>query len=85
VQLQVVIAAAKLDSVDTIATIVDCLAHCGDDILIPQIGWANLHGLLETESTQFLTEVKKHDLKKSPGLAKIMPRVTERILAARKK
>jgi glucose/arabinose dehydrogenase len=85
VQLQVVIAAGKLEAVDTIATIVDTLAHCGDDILIPQIGWANLHPRLATESARFLMEVKKHDLKKSPGLAKIMPRVTERILAAQKK
>lgn len=85
VQLQVVIAAHKLEALNTIAVIVDTLAHCGDDLLIPQIAWANLHPLLEIESAAFLAEVKKHDLKTAPGLAKIMPRVTERILAARKK
>jgi hypothetical protein len=43
-----------------------------------------LHPLLETRYADFLAEVKKYDLKETPNLAKIMPRVTERILAAKK-
>ena len=84
VQLQVAIAARKIDGVDPLPVLVEVLAHAGDDKLIPHIVWQNLHPLLETRSADFLAEIKKYDLKKTPSLAKIMPRVTERILAAKK-
>jgi hypothetical protein len=88
VRLQVAIAARKLIGVDeeqAIKIYVQVLAGAGDDKLIPHIVWQNLHPLLETHSSGFLAAVKQHDLKAAPALAKIMPRVTERILAARKK
>jgi hypothetical protein len=85
VKLQVAIAARKIDGVDPLPVLVEVLAHAGDDKLIPHIVWQNLHPLLETRSADFLAEVKKYDLKATPSLAKIMPRVTERILAAKKK
>lgn len=85
VQLQVAIAATKLDGVEPIPLLVEVLARCGDDNLIPHIVWQNLHPLLENQSSAFLAEVKKHDLKQTPNLAKLMPRVTERILATKKK
>ncbi|HEX5104242.1 MAG TPA: PVC-type heme-binding CxxCH protein [Pirellulaceae bacterium] len=84
VKLQVAIAARKIDGVDALPVLVEVLAHAGDDKMIPHIVWQNLHPLLETKSDQFLAEVKKYDLKETPSLAKIMPRVTERILAAKK-
>jgi putative membrane-bound dehydrogenase-like protein len=85
VKLQVAIAARKIGGLDPLPVLVEVLAHAGDDKLIPHIVWQNLHPLLETQSEQFLAEVKKYDLKATPNLAKIMPRVTERILAAKKR
>jgi len=84
VMLQVAIAARKIDGIDAIPVFVDILARCGNDKLIPHIIWQNLHPILPKNSAKFLAEVKKHDLKASPALAKIMPRVTERILAGNK-
>lgn len=84
VMLQVTIAARKIDGIDAIPVFVDILARCGNDKLIPHIVWQNLYPMLPKHSAAFLAEVKKHDLKESPALAKIMPRVTERILAGNK-
>jgi hypothetical protein len=85
VKLQVAIASRKIYNVDPLPVLVEVLAHAEGDKLIPHIVWQNLHPLLETRSDDFLKEVKKYDLKETPSLAKIMPRVTERILAAKKK
>ena len=84
VRLQVAIAARKIEGLDPLPILVKLLATAGDDTLIPHIVWQNLHPLLATRSDAFLAEVKKYDLKATPSLAKIMPRVTERILAAKK-
>ena len=84
-KLQIAIAARKLYGVDPLPLLVKVAAHCGEDKLIPHVVWQNLHPLLETRSSDFLGEVKKYDLQKSPGLKALMPRVTERILAAQKK
>ncbi len=84
VRLQVAIAACKIEGLDPLPVLVEVLARAGDDPLIPHIVWQNLHPLLATQSDRFLAEVKKYDLKATPSLAKIMPRVTERILAVRK-
>jgi hypothetical protein len=84
VKLQVAIAARKIEGIEAIPLLVQVLAASGDDKLIPHIVWQNLHPLLETQGPQFLAEVKKHDLKASPSLGKIMPRATERILAKKK-
>ena len=85
VKLQIAIAAGKIDGIDPLPLLVKIAASCGDDKLIPHIVWQNLHPLLETRSDDFLKEVKKYDLQKSPGLKALMPRVTERILAAKRK
>ena len=60
VRLQVVIASRKIEGIDAIPLLVKILADCGDDKLIPQIVWQNLHPLLENEGPKFLAEVKKH-------------------------
>lgn len=83
VMLQVAIAARKVEGIEPVSVFVDILANCGDDKLIPPIVWQNMHPLLPARSKDFLVEVKKHNLKESPALAKIMPRVTERILAGK--
>jgi len=84
VQLQVAVACTKLEGVDPLPVLVDLLAYSGDDPLIPHIVWQNLHPLLEDRSTEFLTLVKKHDLSTAPNLKKILPRATQRIIAAKK-
>ena len=80
VQLQVAIAAGKIEGLDPLPLLVDVLAHSGDDEVIAHVVWQNLHPLLEERSGEFLTLAKQHDLKQTPNLANIMPRVTERIL-----
>jgi hypothetical protein len=84
VQLQVVIAATKLQDLNPLPVLLDVLAAGGDDSLIPQIVWQNLHPLLENRSDEFMQLVKQTDLKQNPNLAKLIPRVTERILAKKK-
>ncbi len=84
VQLQVAIAARKIEGVDAIPLLVDVLTKCGDDALIPHIVWQNLHPLLEDHSEQFLALAKNYDLKETPNLANIMPRVLDRIVAGKK-
>jgi putative membrane-bound dehydrogenase-like protein len=84
VRLQVAIAARKLAPEQALPLFVQIAAECENDVLIPHIVWQNLHPLLEKNGPQFLAEVKKYDLKKSPGLASILPRATERMLAKQK-
>jgi glucose/arabinose dehydrogenase len=84
VLLQVAIAADKIEGLDPLAIWVQVLANSGDDALIPHIVWQNLHPQLPTRAKEFLTLVKAQDLQASPNLKKIMPRVTERILAKKK-
>jgi putative heme-binding domain-containing protein len=80
VQLQVAIAAGKIAGIDVIPVLLDVLANCGDDKLIPHIVWQNLHPRLEVESPQLIKLLEQGDLRKSPQMAEIMPRAIERIL-----
>lgn len=84
VKLQVAIAARKIEGIDAMPLLIKVLATCGDDKLIPHIVWQNLHPMLETDGDRFMKLVKEYDLKKTPNLAKLMPRVTERLLARKK-
>src|SRR5262249_44535451 len=81
VQLQVAIAAKKIKGSDTIHVLVDVLAHCGDDQLIPQIVWQNLHPLLESQYNHFLEEIAQVDLSKASTVRLVLPRVAEKLLA----
>ena len=80
VRLQTAVAARKIAGVDAIPTLLDVLNHSGDDKLIPHVVWQNLHPLLEDHADEFLGILEKTDLGKSPQLAALMPRVTDRIL-----
>ena len=79
------IAAGKIKGLDPLPIWVEVLANSGDDELIPHIVWQNLHPQLPMRVKEFLTLVKTHDLKASPNLKKILPHVTERILANKNK
>ena len=78
VQLQVAITAGK-----EIGTLLHVLENCGEDKLIPQIVWQNLHPLLETRSAEFVEQLRKNNRLKSKGVMAILPRVIDRVLASK--
>ena len=80
VQLQVAIAARKIEGLDALPILVAVLSSCGGDKLIPSITWANLHSLLPDQGTRFVQLIDRVDLKAAPALAKLLPRVVDRIL-----
>ncbi|MBL8797110.1 MAG: dehydrogenase, partial [Planctomycetia bacterium] len=83
VQLQVAIAARKLDGVEPAPLLAKVLTACGDDKVIPSIVWQNLHPLLEERGEHFLKLVEQADPKTAANLTGLMPRVIERVLAAK--
>jgi putative heme-binding domain-containing protein len=80
VQLQVAIAAPKIEGLDPLPVLVDVLSACGDDRLIPAIAWQNLHGLLPVSGRRFVQLIGQLDLAKTPAAAKLLPRAIDRIL-----
>jgi putative heme-binding domain-containing protein len=83
VQLQVAIAARKIDGIEPIPLLAEVLSACGDDKLIPGIVWQNLHPLLEENSGPFLRLLEKGRLGRSPAMSRLMPRLIERIMSRR--
>ena len=81
VQLQVVIAAPKIENCDALPVLNEVLAHCGHDKLIPSIAWNNLHPLLETNSAR-LVSLMTSNARLSPAQAALVPRIVERFLSA---
>jgi putative membrane-bound dehydrogenase-like protein len=84
VQLQVAIAARKIDGIDSVPLLTRVLALGGDDKIVPAIVWQNLHPLLEDRGDQFLTIYQKANQREAANLAQIMPRVVDRILGSKK-
>src|SRR5262249_55555637 len=80
VQLQVAIATRRLKDIDPLPVLLDVLAHCGNDKLIPHIVWQNLHPLLEKKGREFLALIEKQNLQRAPGVARMLPRVVDRII-----
>ena len=80
VQLQVVIAARKVEGLDPLAVPVEVLSACGEDRLIPAIAWQNLHPLLPGQGARFVRLIARVDLADAPALAKLLPRAVDRIL-----
>ncbi len=58
------------------------LAAAGDDPILPQIVWQNVHPLLQTDSQRFLALVKERGVKLSPEFTR---KVAERVLATSKR
>jgi putative heme-binding domain-containing protein len=83
VQLQVAIAAPKLQGLAAAQVLTSVAAHCGEDKLIPHIVWQNLYPLLEKQSEAFVAALAGTNLRKSPGLGAILPRAIERMLACK--
>jgi putative membrane-bound dehydrogenase-like protein len=83
VQLQVAIAARKIDGVDPLPVLVEVLARCGEDELIPHIVWQNLHPLLEEQDGRFVELITQRDVIDRPGVTRMMPLAVDRILAVK--
>jgi putative heme-binding domain-containing protein len=83
VQLQIAIAARKVDGLDALPILVDVLARCGQDKLIPLIVWPNLHPLLDKQGERFVRLAERVDRSSAPALVKLLPRAVERVLAGR--
>ncbi|HZW29582.1 MAG TPA: PVC-type heme-binding CxxCH protein [Isosphaeraceae bacterium] len=80
VQLQVVIAARKVEGLDPLPVFVEVLSACGEDRLIPAIVWQNLHPLLPDQGARFVRLTGRVELADAPALAKLLPRAVDRIL-----
>lgn len=84
VLIQLAVAARKVQGLDALGVLTDVLDRCGDDPLIPKVVWENLHPLLEDRGDLFVRRIAKINLKASPNLAALMPRVVDRLLGRRK-
>jgi putative heme-binding domain-containing protein len=80
VQLQVAIAARKIEGLDPLLVLVEVLSACGEDRLIPAIAWQNLHPLLPDQGERFVRLIGRAHLADVPALAKLLPRAVDRIL-----
>jgi putative heme-binding domain-containing protein len=83
VQLQVVIASRKIKNFEALPVLIDVLAHCGQDKLVPSIAWNNLHPLLETDSGPFVYLIWANR-PWTPAMATLSPRMVDRMLSAQK-
>jgi putative heme-binding domain-containing protein len=81
VRLQVAIAARKLDGAQAVKVLLDVLTAGPDDPLIPHVVWQNLHPLLEGGSRRYAEVITRAGLKGHPGVARLMPRLIDRLLA----
>jgi putative heme-binding domain-containing protein len=86
VQLQVVVAARKLHGLDPLPVLLDALAACGEDRIIPAIVWQNVQPLLEVQAAACVRHLilMQNAFPRNENLEKIVPRLTDRLLGARK-
>lgn len=83
VRLQVAIAARKIVGVDPLPPLFEVLARCEtDDPLLPRIVWQNLHPLLPDDGQRFVALASASDALSNSGVAALLPRAVERLLAA---
>jgi putative membrane-bound dehydrogenase-like protein len=83
VRLQVAVAARKLRGLDPLSLLLDVLAHAGDDPLIPQIVWQNLHPLIEDQGEALVDLVERPEYRASEPVVRVLPRAAERLLGRR--
>jgi putative heme-binding domain-containing protein len=81
VQLQVAIASRKIEGCDALPILLEILAHCGNDKVIPAIVWQNLHPLLEIESARCVALLRASP--PSAAIATLLPKFVERMLNTR--
>ena len=78
-----ILAGVETDSLHIVSELVDILAKCGDDKLIPHIVWQNLHPLLETQAPWFVEMLHGYNVAKAPAVGAIIPRAMERMFASK--
>jgi putative membrane-bound dehydrogenase-like protein len=83
VKLQVAIAAPRLHQVKPLPVLLRVLNSCGDDRLIPHIVWQNLLPLLDKHTDEFVDLAILPNFQHSRNLARLLPRVIERVLGGR--
>ncbi len=82
VRLQVAIAAAKLDGVPTVPSLVDVLSRSADDPIIANIVWQNLHPLLQGDDAVFVAAWNKVPGEFQSAVQALAPRVIEKLLSS---
>ncbi|HEX3727154.1 MAG TPA: PVC-type heme-binding CxxCH protein, partial [Pirellulales bacterium] len=81
VRLQVATAATKLAEVEPLPLLLEVLRISAGDKLIEHIVWQNLHPLLEDQGERFLHLVAAADDSQQQAVARLMPRIIDRLLA----
>ncbi len=82
VLLQVAIACRKIEGIDPIPLLLEVASASGEDSLIPQIVWRNLHPLLGDRTASLSQAVERSGNSLTPGLAALLPRVIERLMSS---
>jgi putative membrane-bound dehydrogenase-like protein len=80
VQLQVAIAARKIEGVEPVDLLTEVASACGDDPLIPHIVWQNLHPLLKQDGDKLIATLEGLAARPGPGLIPILARALDVIL-----
>jgi putative membrane-bound dehydrogenase-like protein len=82
VQLQVAIAAPKIEEIDEIELLVEIASSCGEDRLIPRIVWQNLKPSIDgnAAAARFASLVTPARLRKAPGLVALIPHAVNAVL-----
>jgi putative heme-binding domain-containing protein len=80
VRLQTAIAARKIDGVDAISVLLDALAKCADDPIIPAIVWQNFQPLIEDQADAIVKRLAASPLPSTPATAEFMSRLVQRVL-----
>jgi putative membrane-bound dehydrogenase-like protein len=83
VQLQVAIAARKLEGLNAQGVLIEVLSACGEDKLIPAIVWQNLHPLLQARADDFVSALINTEKARHPNVVRLLPRVVDRILGGK--
>ena len=83
VQLQVAIAARKVEGLDALAILTEVASLCQSDPLIPRIVWQNLHPLLADRATaaRFVELVAATKPRNARGLYTLVPHAVDRLVS----
>ena len=77
VQVQLAIAAAKLECLPTVPTLTTVLDRCGEDQLIPHIVWQNLLPHLQQDADVYFTQAAQSKFADSKNVIALLPRVLD--------
>ena len=81
VQLQVAVAARKVEGLDPVALLVAVASACKDDPLIPRIVWQNLHPLLKKDRGRIVEALEGLGDRPGKAIVSLTSRSFEKVLA----